>query len=235
MNQGGNAHRTRPTTQGVFIMGSVVNSIFGGGNITSLVTSAISAIYPPAAIAMGVANLVTQAVGGAVNEAVNQLTKQSGMPSFLQDPIRSMIESVVKELTQGNDPECDEAAKEGFGKDIQDMMSQWASSIAQQTCQYLDEEGGVSGGKGKSSGESWLVAMAKAMGSIAGKHAAELQKLSKAMDNAGSAEGGGASQEFMELQSKFQAESQLFGMLQNSFANAIKTIGEGLTTMARKG
>ena len=217
-------------------MGSVVNSIFGGGNITSLVTSAISAIYPPAAIAMGVANLVTQAVGGAVNEAVNQLTKQSGMPSFLQDPIRSMIDSVVKELTQANDPECNEAAKEGFGKDIQDMMSQWASSIAQQTCQYLDEEGGVSGGKGgKSSGESWLVAMAKAMGSIAGKHAAELQKLSKAMDQAGSGKEGGASQEFMEAQSKFQAESQLFGMLQNSFANAIKSIGEGLTTMARKG
>ena len=216
-------------------MGSVVNSVFGGGGISSLVTSAISAIYPPAGIALGIANMVTQAVGGAVNDAVSQLTKQSGMPSFLQDPIRSMIESVVKELTQANDPECNEAAKEGYGKDMQDMMSQWANSIAQQAAQFIDEEGCQGGGKGKSSGESWLVALAKAMGSIAGKHAQNLQDLSKKMDQAGSTEGGGASQEYMEAQSKFQAESQLFGMLQNSFANAIKTIGEGLTTMARKG
>jgi hypothetical protein len=219
-------------------MGSVVNSVFGGGNITSLVTSAIGAIYPPAAIAMGVANLVTQAVGGAVNEAVNQLTKQSGMPSFLQDPIKSLIEGVVKELTQANDPEANEAANEAYGKDIQDMMSQWASSIAQQASQIMDEEGNVSGGKGGKGGgaESWLVAIAKAMGSISGKHAEKLQELSKKMDEAGgTGEQGGASKEFMEAQSQFQAESQLFGMLQNSFSNAIKTLGEGLTTMARKG
>ena len=165
-------------------MGSIVNSVFGGGGISSLVTSAISAIYPPAGIALGIANMVTQAVGGAVNDAVSQLTKQSGMPSFLQDPIRSMIESVVKELTQANDPECNEAAKEGYGKDMQDMMSQWANSIAQQAAQFIDEEGCQGGGKGKSSGESWLVALAKAMGSIAGKHAQNLQDLSKKMDQA---------------------------------------------------
>jgi hypothetical protein len=54
------------------------------------------------------------------------------------------------------------------------------------------------------------------------------------MDEAGGT-GKGASEEFMKAQSAFQAESQLFGMLQNSFSNALKSIGEGLTTMARKG
>jgi hypothetical protein len=214
-------------------MGSVVNSVFGGGNITSLVTSAIGAIYPPAAIAMGVANLVTQAVGGAVNEAVNQLTKQSGMPSFLQDPIKSLIEGVVKELTQANDPEANEAANEAFGKDIKDMMSQWASEIAKNASQIIDEEGNVSGGKGGKGGgsESWLVAIAKAMGGIAGKHANQMDNLSKQMD---AASGGKNPEEFTKIQSEFQAESQMFGMLQSAFSNALKSIGEGLKTMASK-
>jgi hypothetical protein len=213
-------------------MGSVVNSVFGGGNITSLVTSAISAIYPPAAIAIGVANLVTQAVGSAVNDAVNQLTKQSGMPSFLQDPIRSLIEGVVKELTQANDPEANEAAGEGFGKHIQEMANEWANSIAQQASQFMDEEGNVSGGKGgKGGAESWLVAIAKAMGGIAGKHAKELDKLSKQMDEASN---GKSPEEFTKIQSEFQAESQMFGMLQSAFSNALKSIGEGLKTMASK-
>lgn len=41
--------------------------------------------------------------------------------------------------------------------------------------------------------------------------------------------------EFTKVQTQFQAASQEFSMLSNTFSNAIKSIGEGLTTMGRKG
>lgn len=41
--------------------------------------------------------------------------------------------------------------------------------------------------------------------------------------------------EFSKVQAQFQASSQEFSMLSNTFSNAIKSIGEGLTTMGRKG
>jgi hypothetical protein len=37
------------------------------------------------------------------------------------------------------------------------------------------------------------------------------------------------------MQSELQGVSQMFAMLQSAFNNAIKSLGEGLTQMARKG
>ncbi len=216
-------------------MGSAVSSVMGGGGIESMIATAIGIAFPPAGIAMGVANLVTQGVGAAVNGAAGQLAKEGGMPSFLQDPISDLIKNVIKELKQENDPECNEAAQEGFGKDIDEMMEQLSKSIADQTAQNCQDDEGVQGGKGGGA-NSWLIALAKAMGQTAGKHADKLVELSNKMDAASSSQGkGGPSSEFTSAQSEFQAESQMFGMLQNAFTNALKSIGEGLSTMARKG
>ena len=59
----------------------------------------------------------------------------------------------------------------------------------------------------------------------------QMDKLSKQMDEAA---GGADPSKFSRIQSEFQAESQLFGMLQSAFSNALKSIGEGLKTMASK-
>jgi hypothetical protein len=219
-------------------MGSAVSSVMGGGGIESMISAAIGIAFPPAAIAMGVANLVTQGVGAAADGAASQLAKEGGMPSFLQDPISDLIKNVIKELKQDNDPECDEAAQEGFGKDIEELVQQMSKSIAEQAAQNCQDDEAVQGGKGGKGGgaNSWLIALAKAMGQTAGKHADKLVELSNKMDAASSSQGkGGPSSEFTAAQSEFQAESQMFGMLQNAFTNALKSIGEGLSTMARKG
>jgi hypothetical protein len=50
---------------------------------------------------------------------------------------------------------------------------------------------------------------------------------------AGNADGSGA-QQFQATMAKFQADSQMFSMLSNAFSNSIKSIGEGMTTMASK-
>jgi hypothetical protein len=41
-------------------------------------------------------------------------------------------------------------------------------------------------------------------------------------------------QQFQTVMAKFQAHSQLFGMLSDAFSNAIKSIGQGMQTMGSK-
>ena len=220
-------------------MGSALNSVFGSsglGSIVNVATSVIGTVFPPVGIAMSAANLLNGAVGGALGNAVGSLIKESGMPSFLAGPIGNMIKDVIGGLKQPSDPDCDHQIKDQCHNDLEDFAEQIAKQICQQARDNIDSDecGGPSKGGGKGKGaDSWLIALAKAMGQIAGKHADKLNELSQKMDQAGS--GGKASSEFMSAQSEFQAESQLFGMLQSAFTNVLKTLGEGLTQMARKG
>ena len=48
-------------------------------------------------------------------------------------------------------------------------------------------------------------------------------------------EGKEAAAENAKATTKMQATSQMFKLMQSGFSNAIKSIGEGLTQMARKG
>lgn len=94
------------------------------------------------------------------------------------------------------------------------------------------EKDGVAG----SGGKSWLVAIAEAMGSALGKKAAELVKLSNELDQlaGSSSDDQKDAMKFQQTMAKFQAESQMFSMLSNAFSTAVKSIGEGMTSLARK-
>lgn len=79
--------------------------------------------------------------------------------------------------------------------------------------------------------DSWLVAIAKAMGKMLGNQAQRLVDLTNEMSKH---TGKNDAQEFQQINAEFSAQSQMFGILSNSFSNSIKTIGDGLTTIARK-
>jgi hypothetical protein len=95
---------------------------------------------------------------------------------------------------------------------------------------------GVSGGHGRggAGGGSWLEAIAQAMGQALGQMASKLVSESQALQaDAGDSSTGGA-QQFQQEMAQFQADSQMFSMLSNAFSTAIKSIGEGMQTMASK-
>jgi len=72
------------------------------------------------------------------------------------------------------------------------------------------------------------------MGQALGQMAQKLVDESNALQGlAGDASGSGA-QEFQATMSKFQADSQMFSMLSQAYATAIKSIGDGMTSMASK-
>lgn len=82
--------------------------------------------------------------------------------------------------------------------------------------------------------KSWLEAIAEAMGQALGEMAQKLVDESSSLQSeAGNADGSSA-QQFQATMAKFQADSNLFSILSNAFATAIKQIGEGMTTMAAK-
>jgi hypothetical protein len=108
---------------------------------------------------------------------------------------------------------------------LQDAMTNLTIALGQQG-QDTQDGGGV--------GENWLEAIAKAMGSALGKLSAKLVTESQQLNSlAGNTSAGGA-QQFQATMAKFQADAQTLGMLSDAFANAIKSIGQGMQTMASK-
>ncbi len=228
-------------------MGSALNNIFGGGNILGLLTSVASMFFPPLAIATSLSNLLTQALGQAMTQAINTLVQQSGMPKFLGDMIKNMVGEVLGNLMKPSSPDVDQAV--GGNQGVQDWMGKFVEDISNQiveSARKFMEANSAKEGKGKkASAGSWLEAITMAMREIAGDKAAKMVELSQKMADL-NADGKGISKDdtkaqqenaraFSETQSKFQAASQEFSILQNTFANAIKSIGEGLTAMGRKG
>lgn len=84
---------------------------------------------------------------------------------------------------------------------------------------------------GGANGKSWLVAIAMALGEILGQKAEKLVSLT---DQLGGLTGKQDAQEFQKVMAEFQAQSQLFSMISNATSTAIKSIGEGMTAVARK-
>jgi uncharacterized protein YukE len=93
-----------------------------------------------------------------------------------------------------------------------------------------DSGGGGSGGNG----ESWLEAIARAMGKALGTMAQNLVNESNQLSSLSGNSSGSGAQQFQTVMSQFQAHSQLFGMLSDAFSNAIKSIGQGMQTMGSK-
>ncbi|MET0010022.1 MAG: hypothetical protein ABW124_19630 [Candidatus Thiodiazotropha sp. 6PLUC9] len=172
----------------------------------------------------------------------------------LQDMVRQAIEDVVREQIGGGDEDggCrangDNATAEQAGTDdssgVNDDTNPSDSLLSR--CSKDDEE---TKSKSKGSG-SWLVALAKAMGEMTGNHLEKMMQAQDAMEasqvdetssefkNASKEEQSkmkqDAANEFTQQQAVFQAESKLFAMCSEATSTSLKSIGEGLSSMARK-
>ncbi|NYZ62109.1 hypothetical protein [Luteimonas deserti] len=102
------------------------------------------------------------------------------------------------------------------------------------------EEAAAAGGGGK----GWLAALAGALGGMLGDRAVKMETmmeklndLNAELDGLGENDQAGREQNTREFQTTltaFQAESQMFSILSNASSTALKSIGEGVTAVARK-
>jgi hypothetical protein len=223
-------------------MGSAVSSVFGGGGaggILGAVGGIVGGIFGGpigAMIGQAIGNMLQQAVGDATKQAVDTLQKEHGMPKFLADEVKSKIDGAVQNLlAKGVTPEANDKAKEVVGNWMDSFIQDAAKQIVQEATKQLKGEGKEDG---KASAESWLVAIAKAMGKTMGDRAGKLVDLSQRIANTKTGGGNEAQQEaakeMQKLNAEFQATSQEFSLLQNTFSTAIKAIGEAMSSVARK-
>jgi hypothetical protein len=155
--------------------------------------------------------------------------------------VRQAIEDVVREQIGGGAEDggaaatggADYASQAGDTSDVRDSVT---------TSCGEDEQ------KKKTGSGSWLVALAKAMGEMTGDH---LQKMMQAQDKMEDSKVDDADLEgksdkeqakikqekgkdFTAAQAEFQAEAKLFAMCSEATSTVLKSVGEGLSSMARK-
>jgi Type III secretion needle MxiH, YscF, SsaG, EprI, PscF, EscF len=172
----------------------------------------VPALKPIAAIF----DAVTQMAGNAASAGVDQLQKEAGLPKFLADAFKDKINEVLGGTSQTGGAQGDQAAQD------QSIEQSWANQFAQDAQKAKEEQDSASGSPSSGKG-GWLVALAKAFGKLADKAAKDLEAMGKNLNSKNPSE-----------MIEYQARSQEFSQMMNTFTNAIKTIGEADASTVRK-
>lgn len=235
-------------------MGSAVSSVFGGGGSGGILGSLggiVGGIFGGpigAMIGQAIGGMLQQAIGEGLNGAVDKLVKEHGMPKFLGDEVKQVVSDVIGKQRatsqQGVSDEARNIAQDKFGQSVDRFKQDFENFIVDNVVDSLRGPDQKSRG-GKVTGGGWLQAIASVMGKALGDKAQEMVKLSNDISKASTAKtkaAGGkdeaakekAAGEFQELMMQFQATSQEFNYMQTTFSTALKGLGEGLASVARK-
>jgi hypothetical protein len=183
----------------------------------------------PAGIASFAATQLTSRIG---QQAIQMLGNMVGMPQASIDlaqgafaashgdfngAARNMSEAVsgFGEMFNASRADQDQATQQ-----LEDALNKMVSNMADGD----DAKAARAGGKGGKGGQSWLMALAEALGKKLDKMARDMSSMADQITD-----------KTPSLTAKFGAKSQEFGILMNAATNAIKTIGEAEANSARKG
>jgi uncharacterized protein HemX len=183
-------------------------------------------------------DMVRQAIEDVVREQIGGGAEDGGCAANGGTESGSGV--AAGEATSGNGANGSSGASVG---DTADVGSSLLNKCSQDEEKEKAKKEGCNGGAG-----SWLVALAKAMGEMTGNH---LQKMMQAQDRMEASEVTDADlkgktdeekaqikqekgKEFTQAQAEFQAESKLFAMCSEATSTVLKSVGEGLSSMARK-
>lgn len=209
--------------------------LFSG--ITSSLVNPISL----AQLAMGPAgwaSLAMRTIGSAIaKEVIQQLGQQLGLPqgmiNFAQNAFSAAtgtvggpetIAEAVAQLGQqfGLSPSEQGELQRSAQQDSHDMFQKLADAF--KSGKDMAEARKARGSKGSG---SWLQAIADAMAQALDKKVEDMDKMAQALDKQGS-------NKSVKASTDLQVAGQEFSYLMNASSTVIKTIGEGLSGMARK-
>ena len=219
------------------MLSNLIGGILGGGNLGGIGKAREG--FAPANVLNAATNLIGTLMGGGAQQAMRTLQREDGMPKFVQDAVNKAVDKILKDLkkpTEGADQALNDAAKGDIQKSIDDIAKQIVDSVRRQMTDATGEGGKKSG---KAGARSWLQAIAQAMGEAMGNKAAKMVELSNKLKEQSSAGGdekaqAQAAKEMQATNAEFQAVSQEFKLLTDAFSTALKSLGEGMGTIARK-
>jgi hypothetical protein len=188
--------------------------------------------------------LIDKIVDKVVDQIMDKLAGGGCEGGSIQDMIRQAVEDVVREQIGG--------AEDGGSCPANGADSSGGTSPSSDGAEEADSESGCSIMDMKDEGDdevkhsgNWLVALAQAMAKITGNHLTKMMEAQSDMEKSSddkSADGKKVSDEeqqangrkFNEAQGRFQAESKMFSMTTEATSTALKAIGDGLASLARK-
>lgn len=214
-----------------------------GSAISQMASQAFSGALSQMNLSGNTSNLLNafnagfNAASGLTGGGSSNLSQQILDAAFSQGAATSMnqVKDAIAQLLQNaQSGQSSSSQAAGGGGDGSSLASQIMG-----TGQDAQQSEAATSGKSKSGGTSgnWLEALAQAMGQALGNMASKLvadsNQLQSLSGNASNSQS--SAQQFQVAESEFQADSQLFGILSNAFATAIKSIGDGMSTLAQKG
>ncbi|MCG8002329.1 MAG: hypothetical protein JAY88_02555 [Candidatus Thiodiazotropha lotti] len=229
---------------------SVVGGGVSGGFLGSAISTAMSSTSPFDMACDIVSQFgMDKLIDGLFNSGIakmadtaREMIDDSGLPDGIKDTLHSYVDQWQQNSTRGGVPcECQEMCNELH--DAMNNCSESSSSTSNgnsevdspvdtamsQLCESSEEEAKKCT-NGSSNG-NWLVILASALGKQAGEHLKNMVELGEKM---GAMDSEAEPEAFAQTQSEFQAASQIFKMFQESISTMIKSIGEGLSSVARK-
>lgn len=196
----------------------------------------MGAVFNPINIAQvmmgpaGWASLAMRTVGAQIGmNIVQQLGQRLGLPQPMIDMAQAafaqnmgmpgLARQNMQEAVQGlaNDFSFSPRQSADMERVANDALNRFVSTLSEGE----DLRAARSGGRQAAGG--WLMALASVMGEKLNAKAAQVQRLA-----------GQITDKTPDKTAKFGAASQEFGIMMNATNNAIKSLGEGLATMARK-
>lgn len=200
----------------------MLDSIFGGGNVLGALLNIASMAFPALQLASSLFNALGQAVGTAIKTALDQLSQEAGLPKFLADAVKGLVDQVLGGGAKETNPAADQAVQQQVGDQLKSFIEGLVKQIVDDAKQAKEEADGAAGSTSGKGG--WLVALARAFGKIADAAAEKLKELGKNLNSENPSD-----------MIEYQARAQEFAQMMNTFTNAIKTIGEANASTVRKG
>jgi len=196
-----------------------------------------------------VLDAVTNLAVEFVQKELNAFIDSMDMPQFMKDDAKGQVSEIGNSYTtdtprgaqdgvnqvignsgNGGGGSSGSGSTGGSSKSGDDVMSgvmdMLRKSMQDETEASSKGSGGTGGGRG-----NWLAVLARALGATAGQHLKKMVELGEKMGGLDSKENP---EEFAKIQAEFQAEAQIFKMFQEAIGTMVKSIGEGMSSVARK-
>lgn len=241
-------------------MGNVIGG--GGGGIFSAIGGIVGTIFGGpigAMIGQMIGGMVDQAFGGAMDNAGVDQQTQTEAKNVYRDAYRqasgglepdspagtgSMRDQIDKFSDAANASPADRGNLQRLADELQQKINEFVAKGVADSAGGQEAKDAKAGAK-KATGGSWLMAIAQALGEAAGKSAARMVGLADKLKEAGDSKAEladskdtkakeQAANDYNQAQVEFQGASQEFGQLMNTISTALKSLGEGLSAVARK-
>lgn len=187
-----------------------------------------------------VLDAVNNAAVEFIKRELNALIDSLGMPQFMKDDAKRQVANIGNGYTT----DTPRGAQDGVNNVLanpsgsgQSGSSQSANDVMSGVMDMLkkamqdETEGATKSGSGEGGKGNWLAILARALGTTAGKHLKKMVELGEKMGGIDSKENP---EQFAQIQAEFQAEAQIFKMFQEAIGTMVKSIGEGMASVARK-